>query len=103
MVQRDVIGASAENSETCVHGFNTTEDVFDVSALLLLVECYPFQIGGSMIQLPPHQDDLPALKPAKHRRRLSGLLVALEDRQPRYQSPTNEVPEGMEDLDHQSD
>lgn len=56
-----------------------------------------------MIRLPPHQDDLPAVKPAKHRPRLSGLLVALKDRQLRYQSPANEVSEEMEDRLHQSD
>lgn len=53
----------AENSETYVNGFNTTEDVLDVSALLLLVEYDPCEmVRRSMIQLPPHQHDLPSIE-----------------------------------------
>ena len=38
---------TAENSKTYVHGFNTTEDVFDVSALSILVGYYPLQMVDS--------------------------------------------------------
>ena len=49
MLQRNVNGVPAENSET---RFNTTEAVFDVSALSILVGHYPLQMLDSASLTP---------------------------------------------------
>ena len=53
MVQENVTGRTAENSETRVNGFNTTEDVFDVSALFALSRISSIRNGSSLIHDSP--------------------------------------------------